>query len=52
MNILVRLVVAIVIGLLVAWVANLVLNDVWSTLLGIVAGAWYFFAGPGFDRTV
>lgn len=43
MSILVRLLIALIIGAVVTAVAGLLLNHFWSVLLGITAGAVYFF---------
>ena len=41
----VRLLLAVLIGLIVAWVAGLLIPGTIATLLGVLAGALYFFEG-------
>lgn len=52
MGILVKLVIAIILGAVAMWVAGLLLNHFWATLVGIAVGVVYFFQGPTFDDRV
>jgi hypothetical protein len=43
MNIVLRALIALVLGAIAYFVAHLLLNETLSTLIGIVVGALYFF---------
>lgn len=45
MNILLRVLIALLLGAIAAFVAGLLLNDFWSTVVGIVVGLMYFLGG-------
>jgi thiol:disulfide interchange protein len=45
MNVVVKILVAIVIGVLVMWLLDLVIAHSWAVLLGIIAGVAYFLYG-------
>lgn len=49
MNVLVKLLVAVVLGAVVAWVAGLFLAGWLATLLGVVSGVVFFFSYDGFN---
>jgi hypothetical protein len=44
MNILVKLLIALILGAVAAWVAGLILNHFWSVLIGIAVGVIFFFS--------
>lgn len=45
MNILLKVLIALLLGAIAAFVAGLILNDFWSTLVGIAVGLMYFLGG-------